>query len=291
MSQGNRLLAAAFLAPSLVLLLVFVVAPVVWAVGLSLTNLALVGPNAADPKWVGLANFQRLLDDADFFASFGRSIVFVFFSGIAGQFVLGLFSALMLARPGLRGKGVFGAALLLPLVAPDTVAALAWASMLEPGELGTLNRVIAIAGIEPLSWLQQFPMQSIIGINVWRGMAFAMVLFAAALEGIPRDVQEAARVDGASGAQEFWYITLPHIRYVILLYLLLTTINTFGVFTLVYFLTRGGPGSATTLLTVYIYDKGFKFFELGLGSAASVIMLGVILFIGMFYVRALRAQV
>lgn len=291
MSQGNRLLAAAFLAPSLVLLLVFVVAPVVWAVGLSLTNLALVGPNAADPKWVGLANFQRLLDDADFFASFGRSIVFVFFSGIAGQFVLGLFSALMLARPGLRGKGVFGAALLLPLVVPDTVAALAWASMLEPGELGTLNRVIAIAGIEPLSWLQQFPMQSIIGINVWRGMAFAMVLFAAALEGIPRDVQEAARVDGASGAQEFWYITLPLIRYVILFYLLLTTINTFGVFTLVYFLTRGGPGSATTLLTVYIYDKGFKFFELGLGSAASVIMLGVILFIGMFYVRALRAQV
>jgi multiple sugar transport system permease protein len=289
--RGNRLLTVAFLAPALVLLAIFVVAPVLWALGLSLTNVALVGPNAADPKFVGLANFQRLLADRDFAAAFGRSIVFVFFSAIVGQFVLGLFSALVLARPGLRGKGVFGAAILLPLVVPETVAALAWASMLETGQLGTLNRIVGLVGVEPLNWLQQFPMQSIIVINIWRGIAFAMVLFAAAIEGIPREIQEAARVDGASGRQELWHITLPIIRYAILLYMLLTTISTFAVFGLIYFLTRGGPGGATTLLPIFIYDKGFKFFELGLGSAASVIMLGVVLGIGMFYVRALRAQI
>ena len=186
--RGNRLLAVGFLAPGLILLAIFVVAPVIWAVGLSVTNVALAGPNAADPKFVGLANFQRLLADRDFAAAFGRSIVFVFFSAIVGQFVLGLFSALVLARPGLRGKGVLGAAILLPLVVPETVAALAWASMLESGDLGTLNRIVGIAGVEPLSWLQQFPMQSIIVINIWRGIAFAMVLFAAAIEGIPREV-------------------------------------------------------------------------------------------------------
>lgn len=291
MNRGNRLLAVLFLAPALSLLVMFVVAPVVWAVGLSLTNMALAGPNVLSPRFVGLANFQRLLGDGNFFAAFGRSIVFVFLSGIVGQFVLGLFSALLLTRPGLRGKGVIGAIILLPLIVPETVAALAWASMLESGELGTLNQIVGIAGVEPVNWLLQFPMLSIIVINIWRGTAFAMVLFSAALEGIPREVQEAARVDGASGRQEFWYITLPLIRFVILLYMLLTTINTFGVFTLVYFLTRGGPGDATTLLTIFIYDKGFKYFELGLGSAASVIMLGVVIFIGMFYVRALRAQV
>lgn len=291
MNRGNRLLASLFLAPSLLLLALFVVAPVVWALGLSLTNMALTGPNVLNPKFVGLGNFQRLLGDLDFFAAFGRSIVFVVLSGIVGQFLLGLFSALLLTRPGLRGKGVIGAVILLPLVVPETVAALAWASMLESGELGTLNQIVGIAGVEPVNWLLQFPMLSIVVINIWRGTAFAMVLFSAALEGIPREIQEAARVDGASGRQEFWYITLPLIRYVILLYMLLTTINTFGVFTLVYFLTRGGPGDATTLLTIFIYDKGFKYFELGLGSAASVIMLGVVIFIGMFYVRALRAQI
>lgn len=289
--RGNRLLAGAFLAPGLILLTLFVVAPVIWAVSLSLTNVALAGPNAADPKFIGLANFQRLLADRDFAAAFGRSIIFVFFSAIVGQFVLGLFSALVLARPHLRGKGVFGAAILLPLVVPETVAALVWASMLESGDLGTLNRIVGIAGVEPLSWLQQFPLQSIIVINIWRGIAFAMVLFAAAIEGIPKEIQEAARVDGASGRQELWHITLPLIRYAILLYMLLTTISTFAVFGLIYFLTRGGPGGATTVLPIFIYDKGFKYFELGLGSAASVIMLGVVLGIGLFYVRALRAQI
>ncbi|MGZ8562394.1 MAG: carbohydrate ABC transporter permease [Candidatus Limnocylindria bacterium] len=289
--RGNRLLAGAFLAPGLILLTLFVVAPVIWAVSLSLTNVALAGPNAADPKFIGLANFQRLLADRDFAAAFGRSIIFVFFSAIVGQFVLGLFSALVLARPHLRGKGVFGAAILLPLVVPETVAALVWASMLQSGDLGTLNRIVGIAGVEPLSWLQQFPLQSIIVINIWRGIAFAMVIFAAAVEGIPKELQEAARVDGASGRQELWHITLPLIRYAILLYMLLTTISTFAVFGLIYFLTRGGPGGATTVLPIFIYDKGFKYFELGLGSAASVIMLGVVLGIGLFYVRALRAQI
>lgn len=289
--RGNRLLAGAFLAPGLILLTLFVVAPVIWAVSLSLTNVALAGPNAADPKFIGLANFQRLLADRDFAAAFGRSITFVFFSAIVGQFVLGLFSALVLARPHLRGKGVFGAAILLPLVVPETVAALVWASMLQSGDLGTLNRIVGIAGVEPLSWLQQFPLQSIIVINIWRGIAFAMVIFAAAVEGIPKELQEAARVDGASGRQELWHITLPLIRYAILLYMLLTTISTFAVFGLIYFLTRGGPGGATTVLPIFIYDKGFKYFELGLGSAASVIMLGVVLGIGLFYVRALRAQI
>lgn len=285
------MLAALFLAPALGLLAIFVVAPVVWAVGQSLTNLALAGPNVLNPKFVGLANYQRLLGDSTFFAAFGRSIVFVLFSGLIGQLMLGLFAALVLARPGMRGKGILGAAILLPLVVPETVAALAWASMLESGELGTLNQIVGVAGIEPVSWLQQYPMQSIIIINIWRGTAFAMVLFAAALEGIPREVQEAARVDGASGRQELWYVTLPLIRYVILLYMLLTTINTFGLFGLVYFLTRGGPGGATTLLPIFIYERGFKYFELGLGSAASVIMLGVVMGIGMLYVRALRARV
>ena len=134
-------------------------------------------------------------------------------------------------------------------------------------------------------------MLAIIVVNIWRGIAFAMILFAAALEGVPQEVNEAATVDGASPRQLLTKITLPLIKPAIVLYMLLTTIGTVTVFGLIYFLTRGGPGGDTTTLAIFVYERAFKFFEIGLGSAASVIMLGVVLGVGLIYVRLLRAQV
>lgn len=287
----DRLVVIGFLAPSLVLLGLFVVGPVIWAVFVSFTNQRLTGIEALDPRVVGVENYARLLRDDDFWAALGRSVVFVVASGIISQFVLGLAAALSLARSDVRGKGPFGALILLPLVVPESVAALAWASMLAPAEFGTLNRLLQLGGLGPIEWLQTQPMLAIIMVNTWRGIAFAMILFTAALEGIPREVVEAARVDGASPRQLLFRITLPLMKHAIVLYMLLTTITTFGVFGLVYFLTRGGPGEATTLMSVFIYDTAFRFFEIGLGSAASVIMLGVVLAIGLVYVRLLRAQI
>lgn len=287
----DRMVVIGFLAPSLVLLALFVIGPVIWAFVVSFTNQRLTGIEALDPRFVGTSNYARLLRDDDFWAALGRSVVFVVASGIVGQFVLGLVAALSLARSDVRGKGLFGALILLPLVVPESVAALAWASMLAPAEFGTLNRLLQLGGFEPIGWLQAQPLLSIVVVNTWRGIAFAMILFTAALEGIPREVVEAARVDGASSRQLLTRITLPLMKHAIVLYMLLTTITTFAVFGLVYFLTRGGPGEATTLMSVFIYDTAFRFFEIGLGSAASVIMLGVVLAIGLVYVRLLRAQI
>jgi multiple sugar transport system permease protein len=287
----ERLLVGGLLAPALLLLGVFVVLPAIWAVLIALTNQALTGVDALRPRFVGTANFERLLGDPDFFAAIGRSFQFVFFSAIVGQLLLGFAAAYLLASRRLRGKGPYSAAILLPLVVPETVAALAWASMLAPGDLGTLNRLTGLAGLPPTSWLQELPMASVVVVNIWRGIAFAMVLFAAALEGVPRELYEAAEVDGASAWQQLVHVTLPLLKYAILLFLLLTTITTFGVFGLLYFLTRGGPGGATTVLTVYIYEHSFRFFELGFGSAAAVVMLAMVLALGLVYVRLLRAQV
>jgi ABC-type sugar transport systems, permease components len=179
----------------------------------------------------------------------------------------------------------------LPLVVPESVAALAWASMLAPGDLGTINRLVELGGFAPIGWLQANPMLSIIIVNTWRGIAFAMILFTAALTAIPGDIYEAAHVDGANAWQLLTRITLPLMKHAIVLYMLLTTISTFAVFGLVYFLTRGGPGGQTTVMSVFIYEQAFRFFTIGLGSAASVIMLGVVLAIGLIYVRLLRAQI
>lgn len=287
----ERLFVTSLLAPALLLLFVFVVLPAFWAVAIALTNQALTGIDALRPRFIGLRNFERLLGDQAFFASLLRSAEFVFFSAIVGQLVLGFLAAYLLADRRIRGKGLFSAAILLPLIVPETVAALAWASMLAPGEAGSLNRLTSVLGLSPTAWLQTFPMGSLIIVNLWRGIAFAMIIFAAALESVPREVIEAAKVDGASAWQMLTRITLPIIKYAILLFLLLTTITTFGVFGLIYFLTRGGPGGQTTVATVYIYEHAFRFFELGFGSAAGVVVLGLVLALGLFYVRLLRTQV
>jgi multiple sugar transport system permease protein len=287
----QQLVVAGFLAPALILLAVFVVAPVVWAVGLSLTDWRLTGPGALHPKFIGLDNYQRLIASDGFRDAFLRTGVFVIFSAIIGQFVLGMASALALHRRDVRLKGLWGAAILMPLVVPETVAAFAWASMLESSDQGTVNRLIGLAGAQPVAWLQDNALLAIIVVNIWRGIAFAMIIFAAALEGVPQEVTEAATVDGASPRQLLTRITLPLIKPAIVLYMLLTTIGTVTVFGLIYFLTRGGPGGDTTTLAIFVYERAFKFFEIGLGSAASVILLGVVLGVGLVYVRLLRAQV
>jgi multiple sugar transport system permease protein len=289
--RGQTLIVVGFLAPSLILLLVFVVAPVLWAVVLSFTDWKLTGPGAQHPQFTGLSNYSRLAGSSQFADAFRRTTVFTIFSAIIGQFVIGLLAALFLHRRDVRLKWLWSGAILLPLIVPETVAAFAWASMLESSELGTANRVVAVAGIQPVAWLQDNAMLSIIIVNIWRGIAFAMILFAAALEGVPADVTEAAMVDGANPWQLLRRITLPLIRHAIVLYMLLTTIGTVTVFGLIYFLTRGGPGGDTTTLSIFIYERAFRFFEIGLGSAASVIMLGFVLAIGLIYVRLLRAQI
>jgi multiple sugar transport system permease protein len=282
---------AGFLAPSLLLVLVFVVLPVAWAIVLSFTNWKLTGPGAQHPEFIGLANYGRLAASQAFRDAFVRTVVFVFFSAIVGQFLLGLAAALVLHRRDVRLKAVWSAAILLPLVVPETVAAFAWASMLESSNHGTVNRVIGLAGLEPIAWLQDNAMVAIIVVNIWRGIAFAMILFAAAIESVSQEVTEAAVVDGASPRQLLTRITLPLIKHAIVLYMLLTTIGTVTVFGLIFFLTRGGPGGDTTVLSIFVYERAFRFFEIGLGSAASVILLGVVLGVGLIYVRLLRAQI
>ncbi|MBA2769284.1 MAG: sugar ABC transporter permease [Sporichthyaceae bacterium] len=279
------------LGPSLVLIALFVVGPVGYAIWLSLTNKTLTGFGAQTPEFIGLENYRRLLTSADFLHSMGRTGEFIFFSAIVGQFLLGMLAAVLLTKSTVRAKGLFGGAILLPMVVPEVVASLAWASMLAPGQLGTVNRTLDAVGVTPLAWLQEHPMASLIVINTWRGIAFAMIMFQAAIEGISDDLIEAAHIDGAGARKVFRYITLPLIRGPIFLFLLLTTITTASVFGLIYFLTRGGPGGQTQVTSIYIYEHSFAFFQLGLGSAASVIMLVVVLVLGLTYVRLARVEV
>jgi multiple sugar transport system permease protein len=289
--RSNLPLVALLLGPSALLIALFIVLPAVYSVWLSLTNTQLTGFAARDPKFVGLDNYAYLLTNADFLGSLGQTGTFLLFSALIGQTVLGMIAAIVLSRPWIRGKGFFGAAVLMPMVVPEVVAALTWASVLATSPEGTLNRLTAVFGEEPTAWLQTAPMLAIILVNIWRGVAFAMIMFQAALEDVPVELIEAARMDGAKAAQIFRHVTLPLIRGPVFLYLLLTTISTVGVFGLVYFLTRGGPGGQTRLAAIYIYERALQFSQIGIGSAASIILLVIVLVLGAVYIRLAKVEV
>lgn len=283
-----------FLAPALLLIGLFTVWPAIWAVVQSFTNRSLRGSGAGSPEFIGFENYSRLLSDTDFMASFLRTVEFVLLSAIIGQTLLGFGIAYLITdRPRwrLRFAPVFAALFVLPLAVPETVAALSWASMVNGTESGLVNRFIGIFGAEPVQWLQEHAFETIVIVNMWRGVSFALVLFAAAFAGLPQQVLEAALVDGASARQQLWHVIIPMLRTQILMFLMLTAITTFGIFGLVYFLTRGGPGNATEILGIYIYNQAFRFFEIGYGSAAGVILLVVLLALGSWYVRLMREEV
>ncbi len=278
-----------FLAPALLILLVFMVLPAGWAIYVSFTNRALTGVRAVDWQMVGLRNYVRLIGDEDFRHAIGLTLMYTFFTSV-GQFVIGLIAALFLSNRAIKGKTILLAALVLPSVIPGIIQSLLWSSILSSGEYGTLNRITSVIGLDPIAWLRSAPLLSIVLINFWNNSGFAMLLFLAGLENISTEVLEAASIDGASGWQMLRYIKLPLIRFIVMLWLLLNTLGCLGVFDLVYALTRGGPGNSTELVGIYIYNQSFKFFELGYGSAASVILLGISLALAMVYLRLLKVD-
>jgi multiple sugar transport system permease protein len=278
---------ALFLGPAVIIVFVFTILPALWAIYVSFTNRALTGERSIAYDFVGIANYVKLLSNEIFLHSISLTLWYTLWTNI-GQFILGLATALFLNRANLWGKTFLLAAVVLPMVIPAVIQSLIWSSMLAMGEYGTLNRIIGLFGITPVMWLREAPMVSVTLVNFWNNSGFAMILFLAGLENIPREVIEAAHIDGASSWQTLTRIRLPLIRYVIMLWLLLNTLGCLGVFDLVYTLTRGGPGNSTQLVGIYIYDQSFKFYELGMGSAASVILLFISLIIGLIYVRVLR---
>jgi multiple sugar transport system permease protein len=289
--QRTGRLVVLLLGPAALLIGGFIVAPAVYGMYLSFTNTQLTGFAARDPQFVGIDNYVYLLTNSDFLSSLGKTGEFVLYSAIIGQTVLGMVAAVLLSRPWIRGKGLFGAAILLPMVVPEVAASLAWASVLLGTPEGTLNQLTAVFGVGPTDWLQVVPLAAVITVNIWRGIAFAMIMFQAALEDVPVELIEAARIDGATALQVFRLVTLPLIRGPVFLYLLLTTISTVGVFGLVYFLTQGGPGGQTRIAAIYIYERALQFSQVGIGSAASMILLAIVLVLGLVYVRLAKVEV
>lgn len=285
----NELSLLLFMVPALILVAIFVFVPAIWAIYISFTNQSLIGPNARNFSFIGLENYLRLFNDDQFWNSLRLSFIFVFGSAFLGQFVIGFALAILLKYSGLLSRGIIGGSVLLAWVIPEIVAVYIWASVLN-FQSGSANQILGLLGLEKQRWLIDTPLLSIIVVNIWRGTAFTLLLFASALEAIPETLYDAAAVDGASGWQRFRHVTLPLIRFTILLDFILITMGTFSVFGIVFAMTGGGPLGRSEIIGVYVYRNAFEYRDIGYGSAASVVMLLVNLVLALVYLRFIRVE-
>jgi multiple sugar transport system permease protein len=289
---GRNRLYLAGLSPAAFLLALFFVGPALWALASSFTNRALVGLDAANPRFVGLDNYARLFGDPDFGRVILNSVIFVIGSAVIGQFVLGLLLALLLdhaQRRGFLASNLVYASVLLAWVNPTIIAGFLWVAMFDFYN-GSLNAGLHVVGGAPVNWLGQGPMLAVIIANTWRGTAFTMLIFLGALRTIPSDIYEAARVDGASAFRRFWDHTLPILRPIAALTLLSVTMATFGTFILIQTLTNGGPAFQTEVIALYAFHEAFQNHAVGYGSTISVVMLALNLAFAVVFLRWSRAR-
>ncbi|WP_448524137.1 carbohydrate ABC transporter permease [Pseudothermotoga sp.] len=275
------------LIPALSLIFVFLILPGVWVLKIGMTNETLTGAKARNPDFVGFENYAKVLSDTFFYNALRITLLFVLGSAIIGQAGLGLSLALLTYRKR-RLKSFVQSVVILAWIIPEVVVAYLWIAFLDK-DYGTLNMLLSAIGLNKINWFYEYPLLTIIIFNVWRGTAYSMLLFSAALETIPPSYLETAEVIGASSWRKFKDVILPNIRSYILTDLILITLWTFNVFT-PYLLTGGGPSFRTELLSIYIYRTAFRYFKLGYGASIATIALLINFALAMFYLSLSRRK-
>lgn len=277
------------LVPAIVLLLLFLLGPIVSSFYGSFTNASLTGSTAQSSQFIGFDNYTKLFADPTFPKSLVLTLVFLFASAVIGQNVMGLGLALLMRSAHRSVRAIVGTFVVAAWVLPEIVAAFAAYAFFN--QQGTLNTFLGVFGITGANWLYSFPMVAIILANIWRGTAFSMLVYAAAVQEVPPEITESAEVDGAGGFKRLIYITLPVIRRSISTNLMLTTLQTLSVFTLIFVMTGGGPGTNSSTLPILAYQEAFKFSQLGYGTAIATIMLLIGAVFSIVYIRALKPEV
>ncbi|GAA2079890.1 sugar ABC transporter permease [Streptomyces albiaxialis] len=278
----GRRRAAGFVAPALILIALFLVLPAVWTLYLGATDYRLTGIPAIDPSFVGLDNVTKALGDSGFLDSLWLTLLFVLGSAVIGQAGLGFALAWWMRDRKGWVKGLLEALVMLSWILPSSVVAFLWIAFLDR-DGGTLNELLRTPGT---AWLLDHPMLSIIIYNVWRGSAFSMMLYAAALGNVPASHLETARLAGANGWQILRDVVFPRIRGHVLTNLLLISLWTFNDFT-PFLITAGGPDGKTETLPVFIYKTALGSGQLGYGAAISFLMLLINLVVAVVYLRLL----
>ena len=277
---------ALFLGPSLLGTLIFAIGPIVAAFGLSFTDWDLITP----AEFVGFANFRRLWADPEFWATLRHTVGFLI--GYVPLVLLAGLSVAVLMNRQLPARSIFRAMYFLPVVTSWVAVALVWKWLFNP-TFGLVNTLLGFAGISGPSWLfdPTWAMPAVILTSVWKDTGFVMIILLAALQGIPREFEEAASIDGATAIQRLLHIKIPLLSPAIFFALSISLINSFQVFDQVYVMTQGGPAGATTVLVERIVANAFSYSRMGYASAMSLVLFALIFSTTFFFYRIRRWQV
>lgn len=279
---------AVSMAPAVVLLLAFLAGPIVYSVGLAFTNRAIRGKGAAHTGFVGVDNFVQAFTDAGFWSSLLLTVIFTLVSAVIGQNVIGMVLALLMEKANRVVSAVVTAIVIAAWILPEVVAGYLLYTFFE--DKGSLNMILSAIGLPPQDWLVSVPILAVSFANIWRGTAFSMLVYSAALGSIPSDVQESAAIDGAGPWQRFWRVTLPIMRPAVATNLMLITLQTLSVFGLIWVMTAGGPAQRSQTLPLYMYEQAFSYGQLGYGTAVALLLLLIGAAASLVYLRLLPEE-
>jgi ABC-type sugar transport system permease subunit len=300
MRRKQRFIFVLFLLVPLLAYVVFRLSLIPYGIYYSFTDMAYVGRRAWDWGFVGLQNDQRLLTDTSFLESCKNSFIYAVACGLIGQFWLGFFLGMIIwdgkLKGGTRGwvTTLLTAVAIISWIAPETVAGFEWCAMLDKYE-GMLNKFLGVFGVGPIEWLRMrggwlgipTALYALIIANIWKGCSFSMVMFSTAMEGIPREIYDAVKIDGANKMQELIYITFPLLRHMLPFILLILFTGSFSHFGFLWIIT--GQAWREVNVGIYSYHTAFRRYEIGYGAAIAV-TLGVIYLVFGVLQRRLRRE-
>lgn len=271
--------------PVILLLAGLLFVPIFLVIGYSFFDNVIINDH---PKWVGLANYVQLFSDSVFLKSMKNTGLFVLLN-VVFHLLIGMTLAMMVNAKSLGDapKAVFRVIYLLPWMFNATVIAILWKLLLNPN--GVVNQILLSLNLigEPMAWFsdRSIALWVLTFINIWAGYPFYMVSILAGLQGISSDLYEAASVDGATARQQFFHITIPQLKPILISIAMLDFIWTTQNFSLIWLLTSGGPAHATEMMSTYVYKTAFTSFQYSLASAAAVVILLACVVLAIFYVR------
>ncbi|KEQ24756.1 carbohydrate ABC transporter permease [Paenibacillus tyrfis] len=276
LARGANLTGWLFVAPMVLGFVTLLLIPLVTAFYMSLTDWPLLG----EATFTGLDNYRTILTDSEFWKVLGNTVYFA-----AGLVPLNIILALLLAVPlskSLPGMGMYRTVMFIPVMTSLIVWSIVWKYMFAT-DSGFINQLLQLIGIQGPAWLYntKLAMPAVIVTSVLKNVGLNMVLFIAALQQVPVQLYEAARIDGASKPATFFRVTVPMITPTIFLTVMMTIIGSLKVFGQIYVMTQGGPAGSTKVLVYYIWEKAFKLFEFGYASALAYVLFVIILILTM----------